>query len=232
MTRHSMITRSVALIALAGLLGLGACSAAVEGYTPSPTISKRPVAEWTVSKLDLRFEPGSAALSSGEEIRFANTLALEDATRPVRLVARTNADGIAPELAIERAAVLRQMAAARGFDLQYQAQGAALDDPAVADTAYVYIGRYEVTVPGCPDWRKPVVADFSNKESTNLGCANAMNLALMLADPGDLNWGDALSGADGQREAAVIDRYRAGTQPRIANPDLPSAQSTKSLTGN
>ena len=94
------------------------------------------------------------------------------------------------------------------------------------------IGRYEVTVPGCPDWRKTVVTDFSNKESTNLGCANAMNLALMLADPGDLMWGDPLTGADGQREAGVIDRYRAGTQPRVANPDLPSAQSTKSLTGN
>jgi pilus biogenesis lipoprotein CpaD len=77
-----------------------------------------------------------------------------------------------------------------------------------------------------------VVTDFSNKESTNLGCANAMNLALMVADPGDLMWGDALTGADGQREAGVIDRYRAGAQPRVANPDVPSSKSTKSLTGN
>ncbi|MGD9536191.1 MAG: CpaD family pilus assembly lipoprotein [Alphaproteobacteria bacterium] len=232
MARHRMITRCFAPVAVLGLLSLGACSASMEGYTPTATTSKRPVAEWTVSKLDLRFEPGSARLSAGEEKRFVNTLAMEDATRPIRLVARTNASGIAPELAVERAAVLREMASARGFSVQYQADGVALDDPAASDTAYVYIGRYEVTVPGCPDWRKPVVADFSNKESTNLGCANAMNLALMLADPGDLAWGDALSSADGQREALAVERYRAGTQPRIANPDLPNARSTQSLTGN
>ena len=44
----------------------------------------------------------------------------------------------------------------------------------------------EVILPGCPDWSRDPGFDPRNLPLSNLGCANAYNLGLMVADPGDL----------------------------------------------
>ena len=44
----------------------------------------------------------------------------------------------------------------------------------------------EVVLPGCPDWSRDPGYDPRNLPLSNLGCANAVNLGLMVADPGDL----------------------------------------------
>lgn len=230
MATSRTISRALGGIALIGLIALGACSPSVEGYAPAPTASKLPVAQWTVSRLDLRFVPGKSALAPGEEQRLLGALALENPDRPLRLVARTAPAGTPGKLAVERAEALRKLIETRGFKLEFQGPGGAIEDPEVADMAAFYVGRYEVTVPGCPDWRKPGIADFSNKESTNFGCANAMNLALMLADPGDLSRGDSSNVADGARAAMAVKQYQLGGMPRVASPDLPNAKSAASLT--
>jgi pilus assembly protein CpaD len=43
---------------------------------------------------------------------------------------------------------------------------------------------------------------------SNLGCANAVNLGLMVADPADLVTGAPTAPADATREAEAIVRYR------------------------
>jgi hypothetical protein len=43
---------------------------------------------------------------------------------------------------------------------------------------------------------------------SNLGCANAYNLGLMVVDPADLAPRRALAPADGTREAEAVFRYR------------------------
>ena len=43
---------------------------------------------------------------------------------------------------------------------------------------------------------------------SNLGCANAVNLGLMVADPNDLAMGTPTAPADAAREAEAIVRYR------------------------
>ena len=43
---------------------------------------------------------------------------------------------------------------------------------------------------------------------SNLGCANAVNLGLMIAEPADLTRGRPLGTADGIREAEAVVRYR------------------------
>jgi pilus assembly protein CpaD len=55
----------------------------------------------------------------------------------------------------------------------------------------------EVVLPGCPDWSRDPGFDPRNLPLSNLGCANAYNLGLMVADP-----------ADGTREAEAVLRYR------------------------
>ena len=48
--------------------------------------------------------------------------------------------------------------------------------------------RYLVTLPPCPNWSKPAAGagDFTNTPSSNFGCAAAVNLGLMVANPADL----------------------------------------------
>ena len=66
----------------------------------------------------------------------------------------------------------------------------------------------EVVLPGCPDWTRDPGYDPLNLPLSNLGCANAVNLGLMVADPGDLARTVPTSPADGTREAEAIARYR------------------------
>src|SRR3546814_4170363 len=76
------------------------------------------------------------------------------------------------------------------------------------DRAVVYVGRYHVVLPDCPDWRKQTAADFTNTPSSNYGCATTVNFARMLADPGDLVQGRDPGLSDGDRLAGTIRAYR------------------------
>ncbi|HEY4135592.1 MAG TPA: CpaD family pilus assembly lipoprotein [Alphaproteobacteria bacterium] len=71
------------------------------------------------------------------------------------------------------------------------------------------VERYVVVPPNCPDWSKPSVTDYGNTPMSNLGCANAANLGMMLANPRDLIQGQRPGDADGTVAAASVQRYRA-----------------------
>jgi outer membrane protein OmpA-like peptidoglycan-associated protein len=88
-------------------------------------------------------------------------------------------------------------------------------DPGAGAAAWTRNRRVEVTVtgqevilPGCPDWSRDPGFDPRNLPLSNLGCANAINLGLMIADPGDLAPRPEFAPADGTREAEAIVRYR------------------------
>lgn len=72
----------------------------------------------------------------------------------------------------------------------------------------VVIASEEVVLPGCPDWSRDPGYDPYNLPLSNLGCANAVNLGLMVADPADLATTLPTAPADGTREAEAIARYR------------------------
>ena len=74
----------------------------------------------------------------------------------------------------------------------------------------VTVGRYMVIPPNCPNYMSNSTFNPRNLASSNFGCATAVNLALMVADPGDLLQGRAPSPADGATMASAVARYRAG----------------------
>lgn len=82
--------------------------------------------------------------------------------------------------------------------------------PPGVDEVVIQVERYAVRVPGCPDWSRPTIGGFSNLPSSNFGCANQVNLALMVDDPRDLVHGRERRWADGELTASAITRYRAG----------------------
>lgn len=76
----------------------------------------------------------------------------------------------------------------------------------------IVLGRYIVIPPDCPDWTKRADGDSANRRSSNFGCASAVNLGLMVADPGDLVRGRSAGPADGATGARRYKSYREGAQ--------------------
>jgi pilus assembly protein CpaD len=65
------------------------------------------------------------------------------------------------------------------------------------------------TVPGCPDWSDRELP-MSEGQSSNYGCATALNLAAMIADPADLLRGrtDTRTGRDAGISTDAIKAWR------------------------
>ncbi|HXP13309.1 MAG TPA: CpaD family pilus assembly lipoprotein [Stellaceae bacterium] len=78
------------------------------------------------------------------------------------------------------------------------------------DAVAVVVKRLAALPPACPDWAQIGQYDPHNLPMKNLGCANATNLFLMVADPRDLVSGRLLGPADGEEAVRSVDNYRAG----------------------
>lgn len=72
----------------------------------------------------------------------------------------------------------------------------------------VNVLRYTVDRLDCPDVSRPRIGGFSNRTSSNFGCATAQNLGAMVAEPRDLVEGRDPGAADGRRMGTSVDRYR------------------------
>ncbi|MGH6929147.1 MAG: CpaD family pilus assembly lipoprotein [Dongiaceae bacterium] len=78
------------------------------------------------------------------------------------------------------------------------------------DEVVVFAQTVAVLPPDCPGYNAPITLDYEWRPATRLGCANAVNLGLMVANPGDLAQGRPVSPADGEAMALGIQRYRTG----------------------
>jgi pilus assembly protein CpaD len=78
------------------------------------------------------------------------------------------------------------------------------------DGVAVVVKRLAAMPPACPDWAQIGQYDPDNLPMKNLGCANATNLYLMVADPRDLVSGRMLGPADGDEAVRSVDNYRSG----------------------
>jgi pilus assembly protein CpaD len=76
----------------------------------------------------------------------------------------------------------------------------------------VVVSRAVATVEGCPDYRRGNFADVAGSTASNYGCASAINLAAMIANPQDLVEGHAYDRtADAQLSVKAIKTYREST---------------------
>jgi pilus assembly protein CpaD len=62
----------------------------------------------------------------------------------------------------------------------------------------------------CPGYNTPIQLDLEHRPELSPGCANAVNLGLMVANPQDLQGTNTLAPADGAAVLPSIDRYRTG----------------------
>ena len=198
------------------LLGLAAC-AAEYSKSEAPTELRVDDAQ---SRQEIAFTAGSAALTPSE-VRKINDWVLSGGIRPADRVAI--AAGGPPALAQARTAAISQVLLRWGIVATPQRFA-----DVAANRAVVNVGRYAVTLPTCPNWSQSLQWEFTNAYTSNYGCADATNLGLMVASPGDLVSGRQFTGADAVPAVNAIDRYRTD---RITPPPQPTASPFAAATG-
>jgi pilus assembly protein CpaD len=190
------------------LLGLAGC-AAEYSKSEAPTALRVDGAE---SRREIAFAAGSATLSPSE-IRKINGWVLSGGIRPADRVAI--AAGGPAALAKARAAAISR--ALLRWGIVTTAEPFA---DVAANRAVVNIGRYAVTLPDCPNWSQSLQWEFTNAFTSNYGCADATNLGLMVASPGDLVSGREFTGIDAVPAINAVNRYQTD---KITPPPTPTA---------
>ncbi len=185
----------------------------------------RPVLAAVEHAHSVRFATDSAALSSAEAQNLARFLAaVPDGSRPsARVIGhadRRAGNAYNLDLSRRRAAAVARLVREAGVEsvaVTIVPMGESMAEAEVGDAAgmardrevEIVVSGAEVVLPGCPDWTRDPGYDPLNLPLSNLGCANAVNLGLMVADPADLAATSTTSPADGVREAEAIARYRS-----------------------
>jgi pilus assembly protein CpaD len=82
------------------------------------------------------------------------------------------------------------------------------DNKNTGDEVVVFAQTVAVLSPDCPGYNTPIALDYEWRPDTRLGCANAVNLGLMVANPSDLAQGRPIGAADGEESALGVLRYR------------------------
>jgi pilus assembly protein CpaD len=198
------------------MLGLAACAAEYSKSEAPDTLR----VDGAESRLSIAFAGGSDRLSAGEAARL-DRMVVSGTIRPADRV-EIAASG-PPGLAERRAAAISRELLRYGIVTQTLALGSV-----PANHAIVSVGRYAVTLPTCPNWSQSLSYDFTNAFTSNYGCANATNLGLMVASPGDLVSGRSFSGPDAQPAAAAVQRYLAD---RVKPPPAVTASPFAASTG-
>ncbi len=188
----------------------------LEDFSAVPE-ARRPEANQVQYVHDVRFAFGEAALSAGERQRLDAFLVKTGvgygdrvhvvAGRPAARLATRRRETVAAFLAlrlVEAEPLLSDFAA----------------EPPLTSMVRVIVRRYVVTLPGCPDWSGRPGRSYNNQVSSNFGCASAVNLGVMVANPGDLEAGRRLEAADGEFMARSIERYRKGETTPLSPEDI------------
>jgi pilus assembly protein CpaD len=190
------------------LLGLAGC-AAEYSKSEAPTDLRVDGAQ---SRREIAFAAGSATLSPSE-IRKINDWVLSGSVRPADHVAI--AAGGPAALARARTSAIARALLRWGI--------VATPEPfadVAANRAVVNIGRYAVTLPDCPNWSESLQWEFTNAYTSNYGCADATNLGLMVASPGDLVRGRQFTGIDAVPAIGAVNLYLAD---KVKVPPEPTA---------
>lgn len=202
MMRPTPLPRSALLAIGFGLL-LGGCQTA-------PNRGVESVHQPVVSRSDFVFDvreagPGLAPGEAGRLRGWFESLGLRYGDR-VALDGRGMSSGITT-------AEVAEAAAGYGLLLAPTAPLTAGEVP--AGHVRVVVSRMTASVPGCPDWKGANKPDYVGGTTPNYGCAAALNLAAMIADPEDLVHGREPSttidvGASGKAIRAYRDRPVSG----------------------
>lgn len=96
----------------------------------------------------------------------------------------------------------------------------------------VGIEKFSVVNPSCPNWEKSIGDSQGHEAMRNMGCAQAVNFGMMVADPRDLVTGKDADLYDGTRHALDVEMYRKDKVKALKYESTSSSQAqTQSSSG-
>jgi pilus assembly protein CpaD len=190
------------ILAMAAVLA-GCASESRQPLEPERTTEMPNAIEVSVSQrtLAVHFDPGETAPRPKDVAALNVLLATGDIVSgdEVRIERATSV------IADARARALAGALARQGLRTTMAAPGGAPDGE-----LRLLIEHAVATVPRCPNWTKPPGNDFENTLHSDFGCAVAIDLAAMVADPRDLVEGRPLAPVVGDAAIWPMNRYRTG----------------------
>lgn len=208
--RSRLPNTPVLIIAVILMTLVTACAPEMSSWSPEQSVKRNDI-RWITFHHQVRFENSSAELSDAERARLHRFLARHDAGYGDRIRVGSRANPVIG-LDIRHASRREATVTAELRRLEFK-PGLLPEGPAGTDSddsILIEIGRHVVVPPDCPDWTKRADGDPANRRSSNFGCATAVNLGLMVADPGDLMRGRTAGPADGAVGARRYKSYREG----------------------
>ncbi|MEL6567518.1 MAG: CpaD family pilus assembly lipoprotein [Pseudomonadota bacterium] len=204
------------LLAGAALAAVGACSnndlalpenVQLEGL---PFDNNRIGVERVTEVLEIEINP------LYPELRLADRRALERFVAAYRdrghgeLVMAMPENGLYPDASIEALKNVRNLAWESGISWE-QISGSAYNANGANAPILLAFDAYEAVAPECLSLAAYDMSDISsNNEPAYYGCAVRNNIAMMLADPGDLLSRREISPGENSRVSIVMEAYRSG----------------------
>jgi type IV pilus biogenesis protein CpaD/CtpE len=80
----------------------------------------------------------------------------------------------------------------------------------------------------CPDWSSNPIANHSNADFSNLGCATNNNLLVQVKNPDDLKRGNGKAAIDAARDSVAVQSYLSGTGSSASSASATSSSASTS----
>ncbi|MCW5731764.1 MAG: hypothetical protein KIT20_13480 [Alphaproteobacteria bacterium] len=204
--RHLLLSLGIAL----ALPALAGCSVGrLEAETPRETR-----VDLVAFRHPLRFQPGASHLALQEERALADFLKRIGAGYGDQAVLVAPQAAAGNEFLLEGREETLERALGR-FGLRLAGTGFSDTPEPGAERFELLVHRHVATPPSCPGYNRSLFDEAAARSLNVLGCANAANLGMMVANPGDLVHGRNPGPADGTFAARQIDRYRRGETSRL-----------------
>jgi pilus assembly protein CpaD len=211
MSAHNKLAHRHLFLAAASLVTLAGCMQTDEQIGWSNRMHTQIVAEETTAELKIdSIMPGEKlGLQERNAVRqFA--LAYQDEGHGAMIISRPS-NGPDDISAMRASADARAVMLAEGIDQVQIAEGTYDGTGARSAPLIISYRTYNAVVPGCPDLSSLDLTDTSsNSAMPSLGCAVAVNLAAMIANPSDLVGDQPMDPADIGRRSIVLSKYRSG----------------------
>lgn len=206
-----MKTRHHFALAAGSLMILGGCMQTDEQIRFSGGMHRQIVAEETTAELKL------GTITSGEKLGLQEreavrqfALAYQNEGHGAVIISRPS-NGPDDISAMRASADARAIMLAEGVGQTHIAEGTYDGTGARSAPLIISYRTYNAVVPGCPDLSMLDLTDTrSNSSMPSLGCAVAVNLAAMIANPSDLVGDQPMDPADIDRRSIVLSKYRSG----------------------
>ncbi len=191
-----------AAAALGLMLGAGSAAAQKSAINRSLESVHQPVVDRTDFAIDLSASPSGLAYGEADRLAgwfeglrlgYGDTITIDD---PMGWHGGSARDGVA--------AVVSHYGMLVSHDVPPVTVG-----HAPSGSVRVVVSRAVAHVEGCPDWSRGNAGEYAGATKSNFGCADATNLAAMIANPQDLIEGRSPdSASDAMLSVKAIKTYR------------------------